>query len=191
VSDVWLIRHAESAWNATGRWQGQADPALSPRGREQAAALADELRREPLALLVSSDLVRARETTLAIARVLGVAPRFDARLRERHAGAWAGRTRAEIAARWPEELDRIGRHDHDARPSGGESFREVAERGRDFFRDLAADSRGGPIAVVTHGGVIRALCGVGPVANAHHVRTTLAELCGDRRTPDARSVNMR
>ena len=35
---VWLIRHAESEWNAAGRWQGLADPPLSARGRGQAAA---------------------------------------------------------------------------------------------------------------------------------------------------------
>ena len=40
---VWLIRHAESEWNAAGRWQGQRDPALSQRGREQAQQLAATL----------------------------------------------------------------------------------------------------------------------------------------------------
>lgn len=171
--EVWLIRHAESEWNAAGRWQGQADPALSARGREQAAALARRLAGERFALLVASDLARARETALAVGRSLALAPRFEARLRERDAGSWAGLTRAEIAARWPDELERVGRHDVDARPSGGESLREVAARARAFFRDLARERRAGRIAVVTHGGLIRALCEVGPVANAHLVRTTL------------------
>ncbi len=40
---MWIIRHAESTWNAEGRWQGQADPPLSARGREQAERLARRL----------------------------------------------------------------------------------------------------------------------------------------------------
>ena len=38
---VVLVRHGESAWNAEHRLQGQADPPLSPLGREQAAALGE------------------------------------------------------------------------------------------------------------------------------------------------------
>jgi probable phosphoglycerate mutase len=174
--EIWLIRHAESEWNALGRWQGQADPALSPRGVEQAAALAATLAEERFARLVSSDLARARDTALALGRALALVPRYEARLRERHAGAWAGLTRAEIAARWPEALARVGRHDPDARPDGGESFREVAARARGFLRELEAERSDGPVALVTHGGLIRALCGLGPIANAGFVRTTLGSL---------------
>ena len=45
-SRLWLIRHAESTWNAAGRWQGQADPPLSEKGRAQARQLAESLRAE-------------------------------------------------------------------------------------------------------------------------------------------------
>ncbi|HMF05349.1 MAG TPA: phosphoglycerate mutase family protein, partial [Acidimicrobiia bacterium] len=31
-----LVRHGESTWNAQSRWQGQADPPLSPFGERQA-----------------------------------------------------------------------------------------------------------------------------------------------------------
>ena len=57
-----LIRHAESSWNASGRWQGQADPPLSPAGRRQADALAGVLADASLDALLSSDLGRALET---------------------------------------------------------------------------------------------------------------------------------
>lgn len=175
--EVWLIRHAESAWNALGRWQGQADPPLSERGREQAAALAASLARERFALLASSDLMRARETAAALGRALGMAPRFDARLRERDVGIWAGRTRSEIEARWPAELDLVQSRDLSVRPGGGESMDDTARRVRPFFCELAVAHRGGPIAIVAHGGVIRALCHqVGPLANAHFVRVSLAAL---------------
>ena len=62
-----LIRHAESTWNAEGRWQGHGDPPLSERGRRQAAGLAHELASEPVDLLLASDLVRAAETAAGVA----------------------------------------------------------------------------------------------------------------------------
>jgi probable phosphoglycerate mutase len=179
-----LIRHAESAWNALGRWQGHADPGLSTRGRAQAAALARALSREGIEAVAASDLRRARETADALARAAGLAPELDARLRERDLGTWSGLTSPEIAGRWPADFARVRARDPDFRPGGGESLREVAARARTFLRDLAA--RPGPVrwAIVTHGGWIRALHSVGALGNAEFVRTTLGELLDG---PDAAS----
>ena len=37
-----LIRHGETPWNTTGRWQGHARVPLSDEGKRQAALLAEE-----------------------------------------------------------------------------------------------------------------------------------------------------
>ena len=179
--EIWLIRHAESAWNASGRWQGQADPALSARGREQAAALAERVATERFDALVSSDLARARATAETLGRAVGLTPRLDVRLRERDVGTWAGLTRAEIVARWPDEYERVQSRDREIRPGGGESIDDVARRARGFFRELAAERRFARVVVVAHGGVIRSLCDVGPIANAHVVRTSLAAILATER----------
>ena len=65
---VLLIRHGQSTWNADGRWQGWADPSLSPEGRTQAEAAAVALGAagEQFAGVVSSDLARARETAARV-----------------------------------------------------------------------------------------------------------------------------
>lgn len=173
---IWLIRHAESEWNAIGRWQGQADPALSERGRAQAGALAGRLQTARFEALVSSDLLRARETAEIVARATGLSLVCDGRLRERDLGAWSGLTTAEIEARWPAELERVQARDPDVRPGGGESIRDVALRARGFFAELAQGGAAGRLGVVAHGGVIRALCDVPPLANATWVKTTLAAL---------------
>ncbi len=78
-----LIRHAQSEWNADGRWQGHADPPLSPRGRAQAQELASNLRGERVDRLVCSDLCRALSTAEALAPVLECLPQPDVRYRER------------------------------------------------------------------------------------------------------------
>jgi probable phosphoglycerate mutase len=172
-AEIWLVRHAESAWNALGRWQGHADPGLSARGRAQALALARSLAEEDIGALVTSDLRRARETAAALASALGLEPETDARLRERHLGTWSGLTTPEIAGRWPAEFARVRERDPDFRPGGGESIREVRARALSFFAELSARSRSPRVAVVTHGGLIRAVYPCGPVANAQWVRTTL------------------
>lgn len=185
--ELWLIRHAESAWNAMGLWQGHADPALSARGRAQAQALAETLVGEGIEALVASDLRRARETACALAAALGLEPLHDPRLRERDLGAWSGLTTPQIAGRWPDELARLRARDPDFRPGGGESIRDVVARAGAFFRELAA--RPGPArwAVVTHGGVIRALrpSVAAPVGNAEIVRVRLGALLAEIGTSPA------
>ena len=145
-----VIRHGESIWNADGRWQGQADPPLSPLGERQAEAAAAGVA-EPVAAIWTSDLVRARRTAELIAGRLGaVPPHPEPRLRERDAGEWSGFTRAEIEARWPGALA-AGR-----RPAGWEPDEELAERALAALHEIGAASVEGSVTlIVTHGGVIR------------------------------------
>lgn len=156
-SHFWLIRHAESTWNAAGRWQGQADPPLSPRGREQARRLAEELAAERLEVLVSSDLARTSETAAILARRLGLEPRLERRLREIDAGRWSGLSRAEIVLRDAEALARYDSGDPEAPAGGGECRRQVAVRARLALEALAVEHAGLRLAIVTHSGVIQAL----------------------------------
>src|SRR5574341_790027 len=63
---IFLIRHGESEYNCYGRYTGQRDVPLSALGRRQAQQLARRLESEPLAVIYSSPLQRARETAEAI-----------------------------------------------------------------------------------------------------------------------------
>jgi broad specificity phosphatase PhoE len=141
-----IVRHGESTWNAEGRLQGQADPPLSEQGRREAAALAPALDVAAPDRVVSSDLVRARET----AALLGHpdAP-VDPRLREIDVGEWAGRPLAELP-QGSEPSWRAG----PLTPPGGESWEEFAARVADTLDELL--DGGGPRLIVAHGGVVRA-----------------------------------
>ena len=140
-----LIRHGESTWNAEHRLQGQADPPLSPRGREQAAALVPFLAGLPPRAL-SSDLGRAVQTAAVLG--LGGAP-TDARWREIDIGKWAGRTLAEL------DREAVGAWRRgETSPPGAESWAEFQAR-----VGAAVDALDGEDAVVvTHGGCVRAAC---------------------------------
>lgn len=154
---MWLIRHAESTWNADGRWQGQSDPPLSERGEAQARELGCRLTDAPIARIVSSDLTRAAQTARALGDALGLTPEHDARLREIEAGSWAGLNIAEIEARDGDALAHFRSGDVDARVGGGESRRMAANRAAAALRELRASSPDASLAVVTHGGVVRSL----------------------------------
>jgi probable phosphoglycerate mutase len=143
-----LVRHGESTWNAEERLQGQLDPPLSDRGREQARALAAVAGGAPDDRVVCSDLSRARET----AALIGLRPeRFDERWREIDVGSWAGRPAQEIDAQGGELTNwRGGPRTAD----DGEPWTAFAARVGGVVDELIA--AGGPWTVVTHGGCIRA-----------------------------------
>jgi broad specificity phosphatase PhoE len=152
-----LLRHAESEWNAEGRWQGVADPPLSPRGERHAAYAGPWLVPYRFSALATSDLRRARATAALIAPALGLTapPAVDADLREYDVGQWSGLTRAEIGERWPGQID-AWRHGRLASTPGGERRVDFVARIHAAVLRLAAHP-GGSVLVITHGGVIAAL----------------------------------
>jgi broad specificity phosphatase PhoE len=153
-SPIWLIRHAESIWNASGRWQGQADPPLSPEGHQQAKLLAARLAALSPAALYASDLRRCVETAAAITAATGLEPNFRLELRETDIGRWSGLTTEEIQTTYPDEWSRMMSGQDFAR-GGGETAAQLLERVAAFATELAANHDGAPVAVITHGGWIR------------------------------------
>lgn len=151
VSCILLVRHAQSEWNALGRWQGWADPPLSALGREQARHAADAVG--PVDVVVSSDLRRALDTAAIIARSVGASePVVIPSLRERHVGRWTGLTRAEIDRRWPGALS-----GPTPEPPGGETVAHLLERMLATMAELAAAYDRHRVLAVSHGGSIRSL----------------------------------
>jgi XTP/dITP diphosphohydrolase len=171
-----LIRHAESIWNAEERWQGHADPPLSARGVEQAEAVARAVAQQHADRLLCSDLQRARATAEIVGRALGLAPDIDARLRELDVGRWAGLTRGEIEALDAAILARFEAEDPEVRAGGAESRAEIRARVRGAFHELARAHPGERLVVVTHLGVVRALCPGADLANAESIAIFADEL---------------
>jgi broad specificity phosphatase PhoE len=146
-----LLRHGESTWNAEGRMQGTADPPLSEAGRAQARTLAPLLAGLAPDAVVTSDLLRARDT----AAELGLAARADPAWREASIGRWAGRLVDEVVAEDPEAHD--GWLEGTAAPPGGEAFAETCARIAAAVGALVASGAARAL-VITHGGPIRAAC---------------------------------
>ena len=154
---VFALRHAQTAWNAEQRIQGQLDLPLDDIGRLQAALLAQALAGEGIAAIYSSDLQRAHDTALALAAATGLSVFTQTALRERAFGRFEGATFAEIEQRWPDDALRWRRREPGFGPGGGEPLSEFYSRSVAAVTQLAARHPGQAIAVVAHGGVLDCL----------------------------------
>lgn len=154
---VYLIRHAETKWNADGRFQGQADTVLSELGRRQAAALGVRLAALSPLSIYTSDLTRARETAELAASVAGLTAVPDPSFREVDVGSWQGLTFNEVRESMPESFAEWVSGRSGFRFPQGETYEEAAARAMERLEALAAAQDGGRFAVVSHGGVLRAM----------------------------------
>jgi probable phosphoglycerate mutase len=157
VTEILLIRHGETAWNAIRRLQGHLDVPLNAEGEHQAAALAQSLRDEPLDAIFASDLQRARQTAQPLAQACGMALQLEPGLRERCYGAFEGMMYADIEQHYPEAHAAWQAREIDARfPPGvhvAETLREFSDRVLATVTRLASGNYR-KLALVTHGGVL-------------------------------------
>ncbi len=160
-----LLRHGRTEANRARRLSGQAPDQLSYEGRWQAVQAGLSLRGDACpALLLCSDLARARQTASALAAAAGWplpgqlgpdgAPRWviTPALRERDLGEWQGRSYDALKAQGLTE--RLIRWE--LAPPGGESLARVCDRVLGFLGGLPAK----PTLIVSHAGPLRMLLGL-------------------------------
>ncbi|EHR73296.1 fructose-2,6-bisphosphatase [Burkholderiales bacterium JOSHI_001] len=157
ITRIVAIRHGETAWNVDTRLQGQLDIPLNDTGRWQAARLAAALADEQLDLVYASDLSRAMDTALALARPLGLPVRAEPLLRERAFGVLEGLTYQQVDERHPQDALRWRHREPTWGPAGGETLQAFAQRCVAAVERLAQAHRGQTLAVVAHGGVLDCL----------------------------------
>ena len=154
---VYLVRHGAVVGAETRRFIGHLDVPLSPHGEHQVAAVARRLAAVPLAAVYSSDLVRTRRSADLVAAPHGLRPIALAGLREFAMGQWEGLTAEEIRALAPDSfaawMADVGRFQF----PGGENLEQVAARSWAVFEDIVAAHEGQRVAIVAHGGSLRAI----------------------------------
>ncbi len=181
MSHIFLVRHGEVVGNslaAGGRltFAGWHDKPLTPRGEEQAQAVAQRLLSEKLTTIYCSDLQRARITAEKIAACHNAEVRVDARLRELNYGAWEGLGLDEILASWADIWEaRQADPENVATPDGenyADLWRRLSAAWNDIIKNVGEDER---IAIVAHNGTIRILLcrllGM-PLANFKRIQTS-------------------
>jgi len=154
---VYLVRHGSVVGAETRRFIGHLDVPLSPLGEAQVAGLAARLRAAALDAIYCSDLLRTRRTAEIIAAPHGLTPIADPALREFAMGRWDGLTADEIRAldpaafeAWMSDVERFQFPE-------GESLPDLEARAWPAFERIVARHAGGAIAIVAHGGSLRAI----------------------------------
>lgn len=173
-----MIRHGFSDANRAKIFTGQSNIALSDIGLEQArlcgeffkewcpcSAIGEERTEKiwdhgipNIDAIYASDLKRAYDTALPVAKALSLEVECCDALREIYAGEWEMMPFTEIDEKYPNEYaiwkNDIGR----AVCVGGESVSALSNRVLDAVRNIAIRHDGGAVVLVTHATPIRSVC---------------------------------
>jgi broad specificity phosphatase PhoE len=152
---LFLIRHAEVEARYQNVFGGTVDMDLSPRGHEQAAALAVFLQTKKFDALYASPMKRVRQTLAPFLKNGTPAPTLLSNLREVDFGDWTGHAWDAVqekfgvsAFTWLDQLE--GGTIPNAETAGAFRARVAQSLG-----EVLAAQTGKTVGVFCHGGVIR------------------------------------
>jgi alpha-ribazole phosphatase/probable phosphoglycerate mutase len=188
MTEFYVVRHGETAWNAEARIQGHTDVPLTPKGIDQARRAGQRLSCEQFDAVYASDLARAFVTGEEIAAPHGMKVVPTPLLREANLGQWQGMTLKEVAEQYPEQHAAYVKDSIGHRPPGAERLEEVIDRCKQFISFAVENHPTGRLAVAAHGGSVRGLIaaalGLGPELyrkiRMDNGSITVFEVTGDR-----------
>jgi 2,3-bisphosphoglycerate-dependent phosphoglycerate mutase len=153
-TDLYLVRHGETATNRARVIQGWDSEPLNARGRRQAESAGARLAQAGLQALYASPIGRASETAAIISRAVGLDVVLVDGLREMDTGRISGLHSAQFLVRHPRLLWAWLRDDAKLTFPGGDTLTSFYERTWCAIDELVTRHAGQAIAVVAHGGSI-------------------------------------
>lgn len=157
MAKLYLVRHGETEYNHSFRFQGQTDVPLNEAGRAQAEKVGAFFKTIPLAALYCSSLQRARTTAEAIGREKKLEPVALDVFREIDFGRWEGQNSSALQETYGDEWKNFFAAPADTRVPGGESMKDVQLRAYPALQKILEAHPDGDVALVAHGGIIRVL----------------------------------
>lgn len=162
MGQLLITRHAESEWNALGKWTGTTDVHLSENGFHQAAQLGEGMQAIKVDRAFASQQIRTKETLETILDAAGqitVPYTQNADLNERDYGDYTGMNKWEVRDKVGEEEFNSIRRDWDHPVPNGETLKMVYERAVPFYQQVILPhlKNGETVLIVAHGNSIRAL----------------------------------
>jgi len=148
-----LMRHGETPWNRQGRVMGRNPVEIDEHGRAQVAAAVDLVRALKPDLIVTSPLVRARQSAEIVAEAIGLPILEEPLIAEVKYGRWEGMSYHELVT----DADYLSyREEPILSPTpGGETIPEVQARGVEAISRTLQRNDGGRVLFVSHGDIIR------------------------------------
>jgi len=156
-TNVILVRHGETSWNAQERIQGQHDVPLSMDGVQQARCLQARFQSLHVSYAYSSDLKRSLETARIALEGTELPIPTRIQLRERGFGEWEGKLWTEIVQQFPKEAADFLKDPVGFNPPGGEPWIDMQNRAFEEVTRIAQSHPGCSVAVFTHGGPAKAI----------------------------------
>lgn len=162
IKNIIIFRHGETNWNKEKRYQGHIDIPLNELGKEQAHSLGPKLLQYNPQLILTSDLLRAKETALIVNSYLNIPTIESKELRECSLGDADGMIRDNIKKvygdhQWRTWLS-INKEDQDFSFPNGESKNNHYARMNYFLQEFCkTQTQYKTILVSTHGGSLRRL----------------------------------
>ncbi|MBE6942708.1 MAG: histidine phosphatase family protein [Ruminococcaceae bacterium] len=154
---LYLIRHGESTSNVHKTFTGQQDAALTELGHKQAACISRYFLGIHIDRIYASDLSRAYETALPLSKISRVPIEKNPAFREINGGKWEYQKFTELTYLYPHDYA-LWRNDlGNARPTGGESIREICKRTTAAVDAIVHDHPGETVVIATHAVPIRVM----------------------------------
>lgn len=150
-----LIRHGQTDYNSEKRYCGFSNPPLNEKGIEQVERLSFNLRKTKVDKVYSSDLQRAFQSAKLIFRDLPVEQISD--FREMNFGLFEGLGYEEIIKAHPRLYRDWLRYPNQIKIPDGEGLTELNKRVNSRLSSILSENEDKTIALVTHGGPIRAI----------------------------------
>ena len=155
-TEIYLVRHGETTWNALGKFQGVKDIPLSENGITQAEFLKERFDGN-FDVVYTSPLERAYKTAQIISSAKETQPIVYQNLKEINFGDWEGLTIKEIREIYPKEFDSWKYDKENGYLVNGEkSLKLASQRATNSVLDIAKKNKGKKIIIVAHGGIIKA-----------------------------------
>ncbi|MGB8454663.1 MAG: histidine phosphatase family protein [Anaerocolumna sp.] len=156
-TEIFLVRHGETAWNKEGKFQGCTDINLSQEGIQQAHLLKDVFKNS-FDYVYTSPLSRAVQTAEILCQAhKDIKPVVLPDLREINFGAWEGLTIMQIREQYQAEYQAWRTDEEYGNLMGGDlTLRNAGNRAKDAILSLAEKHAGKKIVIVAHGGILKA-----------------------------------
>lgn len=153
---IYLIRHGQTTGDLENRYGGDYDDELSQEGEIQVHRLAEKLTSSGMQVVLVSPRIRAQQTAKILNTTLNCELKILENLRERNQyGVLTGMTKDEAKEKYPKLVEEV--KDYKNQIEGAESYQDFMARIKKVFAEIMNMTNYSTIAVVTHGGPIRAI----------------------------------
>ena len=153
MTKLYLIRHGLTEWNVQNRMQGMKDIPLCEEGVRQALDLSDRFKETKIGAIYSSDLTRAYNTALLIAKHHSIAVNKDKLLRELHFEEWEGKTLNELKNL--KEFNHWKKYPHTFTFPDGKCLKDIQDKIINFVERIIKKHIDENIFIISHGGSLK------------------------------------